>query len=58
MNAELERLWKEPVVAYICPEGLRKPTKSPSVAGVRAEIRTDYFPNTSPELYRCANPLV
>jgi hypothetical protein len=45
MNDELEKLWKEAVVALfkmtflrICLEGLRKTTKNLRIACLRAEI--------------------
>jgi hypothetical protein len=40
MNGELQRIWKEMVVAYpgICLDELRKTMKNLRIAGVLAEI--------------------
>jgi hypothetical protein len=60
MNDELERIWKEEVVANgggeypgICMEGMRNAVNiSVGTAGVPAEIRTKYHKNTFLERYR------
>jgi hypothetical protein len=57
MNDELERMWKEAVVAWvlryyagICLQGLRKPAKNLiMIAGLRPEIWTRDIPNTKQE---------
>jgi hypothetical protein len=38
-------------------EGLRKATRNLTIAGVPAEIQTEYLPNTSLKRYRHANLL-
>jgi hypothetical protein len=58
MNDEMERIWKEAIVAQskyyprIFLEGLKKTTKNTvRTAGVAAETRTEHLPNTSLEHY-------
>jgi hypothetical protein len=54
VNTELERIWKETVVAHpgICLDGLRKNMKNPSQdSRVSAEIRTEHIANTSLKRY-------
>jgi hypothetical protein len=64
MIDELETIWKEVVVAYsiyypgILLKFWKITTKSAvRTAGVSAEIRTDYLPNTNRERYRYASPI-
>jgi hypothetical protein len=63
VNIELERLWKEMVIARLsyypnmCLERLRRATRiSVSVASVPVEIRTRHPLNTSLERYLYSNP--
>jgi hypothetical protein len=58
MTDELERIWREAVMAYsryypsICLEGLRETTKtSVRIPGVPAEIQIKPLPNASLEHY-------
>jgi hypothetical protein len=50
MNDELEKIWRETVVAWlrnydkICLEGLRKTTETVRIAGVAAEFKTKQPP--------------
>jgi hypothetical protein len=49
MNRELERIWKEAVVA--------QSRNSVRIGGVLTEIQTKHLANTNLEHYRYANPL-
>jgi hypothetical protein len=52
VNNEFERIWKEVIVTYLRPirafllERLMRTMKNLRIAGVPAEIQTEYFQNT------------
>jgi hypothetical protein len=63
MNDELQSVWEEVVIAWtrwtteICAEGLMKTTNILRIAGVQADIRTEYLLSTNPERCSFTRPL-